>query len=221
MADGRRIVFGRYEEYGDGSFEHDAFRDVDVGAVFEKRGVERAEGIALGIEIAAEVLFDGSGMLRDRGREAIDDHTLGQFAVGRMCRRKPAIDEHQSRSGSRDEERRERFLRRKFVAVAREMERGFGDRTGIGETPVFVAHGGEAGFRETREPVLAKLFQPREVMARSGLFESAEAFSVFRDQWRGTCHIRLSLPRWLHRSRSLCLPVPRRVQGRRCGLCGR
>lgn len=110
MADNRGIVFGRDVEDRDRLLEHDALRDVDVRAVFKECGVERAERIPLEIQIAAEVLFDGSRISRDFRGEAGDRHALRQLSDRGKRRNEASVYENQARSYPGHKQRCESFL---------------------------------------------------------------------------------------------------------------
>ncbi len=53
-----------------------ALRNVHEGAIFEKRSIERGEGVALHVQIAAEVGLDGLRLGRDQRGKAPDAYAF-------------------------------------------------------------------------------------------------------------------------------------------------
>ena len=179
---------GRNKQHGNRAFRDDALGDVHVRAVFEKRGIQRAEGIALRVEIAAQVLFDRSGIARDLRCEIAHRNAGRQIADRGKRVRKAPVHEYEPAADAGDLKLIEILLRGQGTAVADKAERSLRDRRRIREAPILVARGWEAGFAEAREAILAQLSQPREIVARGGFFESAEAFRVFLNCWACRCH---------------------------------
>ncbi len=77
------------------AFQHDALGNVNEGAVLDESGVERGERIALDIQVAAEVRFDGCGVPRDFGGEIRHRHAAGQNAGRRKLGREAPVDENE------------------------------------------------------------------------------------------------------------------------------
>jgi hypothetical protein len=149
-----------------------------VRAVLKERSIERAEGIALQIQVAAQILFDCARVASEFGSETANGNAPGQLADGGKFRGKSPIDEYQLAIDSRNPKRMDVLWRGQGMPVASEVKRRLGDGARVGEAPVFVACGREACLAEARESLLAKLLQPGEVVANSGFFKSAEAFLV-------------------------------------------
>ena len=64
----------------DRAFQHDALGNVHVRAIFDESRVERGEGIALDIQVTAQMLFNHGRATLDFSREIRDCDAIGQAA---------------------------------------------------------------------------------------------------------------------------------------------
>ena len=120
---------GRNEKQMNRAFRDDALGDVHVRAVFEKRGIQRGEGIALRVEIPAQVLFDRSGIARDLRCEIVHASLRPADCRSRKAlraKRPSTKTSWQPRRGFETDSRS--LLRGQGMAVADKAERSLRDR---------------------------------------------------------------------------------------------
>ena len=171
--------------------QHLAPADVDVRAVVQECGVQGSKGVALGIEITAEMGFEPGCVCRELIRKAVDVDSSRQIAQRGEIAGKASIDEDQLARGAGQQVICLELFR-PHIARRCERERGLRDGRDIGEAPVFIVSGREAGLGKAREGILAQFLQPDELAASGGLLELAEAREIsFKLFGRGN-HVLLS-----------------------------
>src|SRR6185312_4032765 len=133
----------------DGLFHHNAARDVNVGAVFCKRGIQSCEGITLEIEVLPKMRFDPIGAAAELVSHAADLHSYRQLAdVGKLAR-KMAVDKNERATETRDPKVFE------LLGTDQDLWRRlkFRVRNGsyVSETPVLIVGGGKSSFCKAGE----------------------------------------------------------------------
>ena len=149
MAHGRGIVRGRDKQQVDGLLHERASGDVYIRSVFRESSVQRTEGIAADIKVAAEVRFNRCGIAGNLRGETVDLHPIGQFAQQRELARKAPVHKHELAGNARNPVRLQFLLGQLGAAVPREPEGSLRDGGDVGEPPVFVVSGWETRLRKS------------------------------------------------------------------------
>src|SRR5215472_14445379 len=105
MAHARRIATGRNEQEVNRLLDNDSARNMHIGSIFEKRGVQRAEGIAMDIHVARELSLNLDGILSDFFRKIANSYAARNLINRRQITGKAPIDEYQPASNRRQVQR--------------------------------------------------------------------------------------------------------------------
>ncbi len=90
------------EQEIDRRFQRRSARQVDVRSVFDECGIQCSEGVALDIQVAAQVRFERCAILRNRPCQASDPHALRQVSQLGQFGSESAVEEYElaSRAGN-------------------------------------------------------------------------------------------------------------------------
>src|SRR5689334_19132362 len=170
------IPASRNEQKVNGLFDDDTARNMDVGSVFQKRGIQGIERVAMNVEVAREMPLKLSGILSDLCGEIAYRYSARKRVSRRQIAGKASIDEHQSASTRSKSERRNLLAGHPITEC--QTKRRLPDGCGVRETPVFIVSGRESHLTEPGKGLLAQRLQPMLIVPCRPLLEFAEAFEI-------------------------------------------
>jgi hypothetical protein len=166
MADRRRLP-GAEEDDVHGALELHARRHDQHRAVVEECGVQRCEGMLLGLDDPRQEGLQALRAPPAQLGQALDPHVAGQRPRRRQLRGEAAVDEDEQAAGEdRHRQGLERLTRDPSRLAARQLEGQARDRPHVGVAPLLEPGGREAEVAEDADRVAAEPRDPRRLVAQ-------------------------------------------------------